>query len=1165
MQQYTHWLGRFKQVLSAYRHGLISEAQLESFQLFLLETGQFNASFTTDELNRLEYPKSPFTVMNDNAYLRVTNTWAMQIISMEYQTQNICGDLALIGVDSEYFWNELYRYNRVIKVSDFNNLEQKLLGVIQELQTNKGKLINVWWIELDKSNISGNIEEAFKNTKDIIARKLQEQYQSRETLKLSKLGCFFRDKFDGIGNFQAMDMMVATKHFYPIVNNLGYRIDPVRAMRNVLKIYPGLFVEHESTNKFWQAFKKTINYKKLAVNEQNVIGDLQETVTNSLLNLQTTTLPAIDNQLDITNQDLPLSFDIYRKYIAQYLMHYKRNSVNSVIRYVTNAEMQQNLIGFEEACAIQSLSQAVRVTQKIAEIMQLNLMLTPPLPEQSFAAVMHSNYLQNYCQFVQAVSLTPYAMRSFARVLQILPTQLNNKIAITNQSYYEVLENFSRINGSTNTVDLIKHITDIREDVDVIFIEMHPNNVLESKQYAHDALLLLDFINNWNNKPRTLVLDITLNALNDREVYDILDKATGLIESGYLNVVLIQSLTKFAQLGLDKRSAGSITLLNKNCNIWQEVNNKFREISNVEKVDHSTDSFFTYFANHHKDLLKQYIEQINRNVRYVYKNVLENMNSLETLARNRFQITMSSDPKACYVAINMNGLLPEIECDHNTSKAFSISREHIEQFSQDLLDNMIYPLCQFHNLPITARQSIGFPLSSVTAVNGSLRLTIGLESEEQLNGYAEILSYTAFVLNRHRDPELFFYPLIGPLNKGQKVQYQLLNEFFAEKVVLYKAMTPGQSSRYSLNFNTMKNHIELTFNNGQMSARSGSISQSLDQLLQVSDIITYIRGRNNAVLVSTLTPSQQRVVAGCFTSLSCPGKDVEQNVKIKIRGRVLSLPSFEMLGTWNAPHHYGPFILNGHELTFRLHQKQINCSWNNQTYSEANMLVRQGRINVPLIDIPIEDRAFLFREGAYQYQGDRNSWFYTQPTTVNCRPLDYRLMRLNIENEKLVIEHDFLFYHNLHGASIYNRNLGEQLTCYEVDYWGEKDPILARFLRLVTAAYVKEAQPGIAFNARDARFIHFLFNLNQGTGDALFLEAVNKVLLCKNLLAEHFIAYQKNYHTTALQQYCFGNHPPSWPSGFSGPNITQISDGIISRTTSLLREYQTPPNMEHYH
>ena len=51
--------------------------------------------------------------------------------------------------------------------------------------------------------------------------------------------------------------------------------------------------------------------------------------------------------------------------------------------------------------------------------------------------------------------------------------------------------------------------------------------------------------------------------------------------------------------------------------------------------------------------------------------------------------------------------------------------------------------------------SIGFPLSSVNVVFDSLRITIGLESEEELYCYTDVRAFVAFVLNRFRQPELF--------------------------------------------------------------------------------------------------------------------------------------------------------------------------------------------------------------------------------------------------------------------------------------------------------------------------------------------------------------------------------------------------------------------------
>ena len=114
MKGYEHWFERFKRVLSAFKQGIIAEEDLVKFQLFLLDTGQFNANFDLEELNYLGYPKSPFAMMHEKFYLREVETWAMQLLRFQYQERYAnFGQLFPLFIDSNLFWNELERYYRV--------------------------------------------------------------------------------------------------------------------------------------------------------------------------------------------------------------------------------------------------------------------------------------------------------------------------------------------------------------------------------------------------------------------------------------------------------------------------------------------------------------------------------------------------------------------------------------------------------------------------------------------------------------------------------------------------------------------------------------------------------------------------------------------------------------------------------------------------------------------------------------------------------------------------------------------------------------------------------------------------------------------------------------------------------------------------------------------
>ena len=859
----------------------------------------------------------------------------------------------------------------------------------------------------------------------------------------------------------------------------------------------------------------------------------------------------------LRNMRLPEEFRLYAKYLTVYLEDYtKRNEPLKAIRYVADPEIQLALNNFLKSIETGNLKDAILASQIITEVMQLDLKCTPL--NKSFSDAVMENYLMRYGNIVQGVTITPYAMRAFVRALQILNPQPATKNFVTNQSYYELLENFERLNAHTSSVELTRQVDDINESADIIFLDIHPNNVVESRQYAHDALQLLDNINSWTEKKqRTLVFDVTLNVLQDEEVRKLLSKASQQIVPGYLNIILIQSLTKFAQLGLDKLSAGLIILIN-NGQDWNRVNEKFQTISNAERIDKAIDNYFTYFANF-PDLLEQYISLVNRNVREVYGDILQRMNSLETFSRNRFQITMSSDPKACYIAINMRGLLPEVELEE-TFHSFMINGSQMEEFSNDLLKYMIYPLCEFYALPITSRFSLGFPLTSVNVVYDSLRFTIGLESSQQRKGYAEILSYTAFVLNRHNYPQIFFYR--SEDEKAKNGGYDMRIRYFNEKVAQFKAMTSGRNFNTSVVFDSRDTYrissgerklpITIYFNNGSITGkRETTLHDPKPTEVPFSDIKAPIRGLG-AVSVTQLSCEEKKMIAGCFTQVVCPGIELDQNVKYTIDNftHVLELTSFEVVELCNSNILYGPFPKS--KLFFILHQKNITQVFNNSLqniFNEEKILVRQGGVDIPLTDLPIEDRAFLFNEGAYVSRAPkRKYWKYEIDSQF--KPTSENSMQFSIEEGKLVIQHDRLCC-RASGVSVFSRALGKDTACFEVDFWGEKDHIVARFLRLMTAVYVKE-QYQKSFKARDSRFTHFIFDLKQDEGEPLFKAAVKVIMNRKTLLIETLSNHQKCL-SDKKEQYIFGN-PISWQSNISnkGSDLVSISSELKEKSFNLI-------------
>ena len=239
------------------------------------------------------------------------------------------------------------------------------------------------------------------------------------------------------------------------------------------------------------------------------------------------------------------------------------------------------------------------------------------------------------------------------------------------------------------------------------------------------------------------MLDITLNSLVDNEIKEFLQLSEVLLKSNQLNVILIQSLTKFAQLGFDKRSAGLIILLNDASTKLSKTNNKFRQLIEQEKVDDTTSLFFDYFLNY-EEYITEYLKQVNNGARYVYDNLSREIRQSK-ISNNKLQMTTSSDNKPCYIALNLNIDNPKL--------LFQI--QNLSELVDSFKENLFKPLCHFFGLPISERFSIGFPLTSINVVYNSIRLTIGVESRYSLDKYVEILKYSFNLFNNQNIDFLF--------------------------------------------------------------------------------------------------------------------------------------------------------------------------------------------------------------------------------------------------------------------------------------------------------------------------------------------------------------------------------------------------------------------------
>lgn len=1006
------------------------------------------------------------------------------------------------------------------------------------------------------------------------------------------------------------DCTTIPEHVNSVLGNLGYRLDPVISQRVVLKkFFPQAFFDREDTENLWTCLLKTPQIAELKDSERANIQALGLTVAENLappvIARDGYVIRNVDFNDELTRlraRTYPNSFILFARYISRYLDNFLiAQSENTALCHVVNPEIKRTLGVFLEAVERNNLPLAIRCTQTLAEIMLLDLSLFPL--EKQLPQRIREGLLSAFP--VQGVIMTPYAMRAFVRVFQLLDTYYEDRprhIVVTNQSYFEWLQNIDRLDAGCYKISTVRYLSDIDHSADIIFMEIHPNNVVETTQFAHDIKgflqSMLDDQAHWLTHARTLVIDATLNALNDEDIQNTLKKAQRLIKSGWLNIIIIQSLTKFSQLGLDKRSAGVLTVINNNAEHWHTVNASVRAFKDIEVVDDTTSNFFSYFLGLQQDLIKEYIRLVNTNVRTVYDRTLSMLDSLEVLSRDRFQITTSSDPKACYVALNIRGILADAD------PGLKCRDKDLEKFLAHILEYLLHPLCEFYGLPLTERMSIGFPMTSANCVFDSIRLTIGLENGSQLWGYAEILAFTAFVLNRQRDVALFF-------SQDDAGAFPLRIAYFQEKANQFKAMTPGSGVAHRFTFEYERTGSENTL----FPAAPGGRRRQLKNLVVLENGVVHLfreipdrHAPGHAIgvphsprtLIAPLrnigdiplsdprfNQVQRKMIVACLTTCFREGQEKTQNVTLSCylgdltRGfpSTITFASFEIIGLWNMAFTYGPFnvVGKGFHAYFHLHHKRITLVTNESSYAtprvrvqqfdESRMLIRNGNVDLPLTDLPLTEREFLFRiiasEGMQRPHPLRDRRVHL-PEGLAEPQMEYLPSRhesaiLSIKHigqkDMLVIEAFRLFY-NQDGVRLSKRALGEKRTCVAVDIWGEKNPIVARFLRLMTAIYAKETGDKVSFIARNHHFRYFLFNVAFEAVDALLTPAAKKVIAQKTDLATKLNSHKNKSPLLRYSFLCedYRVERPRWLTTYpSVQNVESTEDSeLIGSTMKLL-------------
>jgi hypothetical protein len=318
------------------------------------------------------------------------------------------------------------------------------------------------------------------------------------------------------------------------------------------------------------------------------------------------------------------------------------------------------------------------------------------------------------------VIASQHALTAINDVRQSLSTHSEPHAAILRGAYYETPELFPRHSQVDGVGDpsLQSH--------NLIVMEPHPNNAALDQIAPHDPVALIDNVfANKRSEPCTIVMDVTLNHLSDPEIQQALGKAKPYIDDGRLNLVLVQSGTKFMQNGMDLVGMGVTTVLNKGAR-WKDFNARMNDGAQPPAQDD-----MRYIANMldaNGPELASYLNKIRGNTSALRGMLETELNGQQNAA---FELCASTDSNTVYIAIKPTDAALAKRLGKPVS---ALSQEDRTRGNQALYKERFLPA--FKDLAATDRTSFGFNNTNFGECGPTVRITPGVEDRALLKQYA---------------------------------------------------------------------------------------------------------------------------------------------------------------------------------------------------------------------------------------------------------------------------------------------------------------------------------------------------------------------------------------------------------------------------------------------
>ena len=362
----------------------------------------------------------------------------------------------------------------------------------------------------------------------------------------------------------------------------------------------------------------------------------------------------------------------------------------------------------------------------------------------------------------QTPHVTHYGLNAFSHAFEGVLKQREQdggdelQIAALNNIYFEMMQKLGYTQGASDgklqldqpssAADLVKNLKPSSNSSaqvaapDLIVLDIHPNDAAKKEIHQNEVVTLLHQVFRSAKKDArcTVLVDITLNHISEDEVWNIRNEAEPYIKSGQLNLVFNQSLTKFAQFGMDKHSGGLMFHYN-NGEDWKAFNQHVAKCAEEDAVDPTIQKYFMALFEHTEKENLAYLEKVRRNSSYVYEKLQEQFSTIS--CAEAITLAVNDDSGTCYVAFNYEAFAAKV-------LGVGAPDTEVQQMAHDILYDCINQLAGNLKLPLNMRTSFGFPISNLGDINPGIRLTVGIESSELMDRYVQLLTFTNGALGR---------------------------------------------------------------------------------------------------------------------------------------------------------------------------------------------------------------------------------------------------------------------------------------------------------------------------------------------------------------------------------------------------------------------------------